>query len=187
MPENKTLQEKSLKDLLKELQELRNETIYIFDYKYYNLKISPHGDILVPDEESNEKFGNSRKGYELFKREHQEELSIGYSGEISLREVYIRATNEVIGYVQEKKKSTRPYVEKAQEVYEEIYNNVIKELGVKDVETFNYFIERDGPGYDLFEKDPIMRKKSEASYIIELVQNYNECDEFRKYLDKIIK
>lgn len=183
MSDNKTL----VKKLLKDLQGLSNKTIYNYDYKYYDLKMSSQGDILVPNEDANEKFGNSRKGYELFKKEHREDLSIGYSGEISLRDVYIRDTNEVIGYVQEKKKSMRPYVEKAQEIYEEIYNNIVKELCVKDINTFNYFIEKDGPGYDLFEKDPIILIKSKASYLIELLENYNDDEDFREFLDKIIK
>ena len=81
----------------------------------------------------------------------------------------------------------RPYVEKAEEIYEEIYNNVIEELCVKDINTFNYFIDKDGSGYDLLEKDPIIPIKSKASYLIKLMENYNDDEDFREFLDKIIK
>ena len=170
-----------LRDIYSKASKINKELIYNYDYAYYDLI----EDSIVPNEKLNEKYGNSRKGYELFGKDNNE-YGVGYSGQVSLRELYLRGTNEVVGYITETKKPSRPFIQEAESLYEEAFNKLVELLDVKDEENLNYYIN-DNNSFDFLSKDRANEFTSKIYFLIETLEQYNNDEEFRKFFDKIIK
>lgn len=142
--------------IIKEITEIKKETIYNYDYKYFKME----SDTLVPDENLNETYGSSRKGYELWSG-NENGLRVGYSGVTSAREIYMADSHEVVGFVFETKKPTRPYIYTSEKLYEEVYLEFKKILEVKDDVSLKFYLNEKAPLYD-FNK----REKTDAPKII---------------------
>lgn len=173
----------NIKKYYKKISELDKKLIYNYDYTYYDLM----GETLVPNENWNEKYGSTRKGYELFSKDNSGLFGVGYSGQVSLRELYLRDSLELVGYITEAKKPIRPYLKEAADLYEETLNYFKEVLEVEDEDSFKYYIEENGPGYDLYNKDRVQTEVNKIGYLVELMEQYFEDEKFKKFFDKIIK
>jgi len=173
----------NLREYNSKIKKLDKQLIYNYDYTYYNLV----GEDIVPNEDFNEKYGSTRKGYELFGKDNSNLLGVGYSGLVSLREVYVRDTLDLVGYITEAKRPMRPYLKEAEDLYESTLEDFKVALNVKDEESFKYYINENGPGYDLYNKDRVQNESRKIGYLVDLMEQYFEDDDFKKFFDKIIK
>ena len=166
---------------------INKELIYNYDYSYYDVNVagSKEGS-LVPNENLNEKFGPSRKGYELFKDEYSE-LGVGYSGTVSVREIYLRDTLDVVGYIMEGKKPTRPYITQADDLYEQALFEFYNALGIEDhenLEALDYYL-REHNGYDFMSKDRVNNQLNRINGLIEILVNYEDDEEYKVFIDAL--
>lgn len=175
-----------MKESFDKIKKIKKELSYNYDYSYYDTNVAGSKEgAIVPNESLNEKFGPSRRGYEMFKAEFSE-LRVGYSGVTSIREISLRGSDEVVGYIMESKKPERPYIQEAQNLYDDMYTNFMELMNVKDEEALEYYIEYNGPGYDLYEKDSVALDQRKAEFLMELIELYNNDEDFNHYFDKII-
>jgi len=175
-----------MKENFDKIKKIKKELIYNYDYSYYDTNVAGSKDgAIVPNESLNEKFGPSRRGYEMFKTEFSE-LRVGYSGVTSIREISLRDSNEVVGYIMESKKPERPYIQEAKNLYDDMYAEFVELMDVKDENALEYYIEDNGPGYDLYEKDSVALDQRKAEFLMELIDLYKYDEDFKHYFDKII-
>ena len=176
-----------IQEIIKRISEINKTLIYNYHYTYFDL--APAGspeNSIISNGNLNEKFGPSRKGYELFKEEY-DELRVGYSGITSMREIELRKTSEVIGYIMETKQPTRPYIQEADVLYDEVYDEFISILEVNDEESLLYYIKENGPGYEFGNNDRVNEQLKKASFLMSILSEYTKDDEFKRFFDKIIK
>jgi len=62
---------------------------------------------------SNLAFGNTREGYENYKKENPDS-DVHYAGKVSLRKVQDRVSGRTIGYITETKLSDTPHIDEAE-------------------------------------------------------------------------
>ena len=176
-----------LENLQAELKAIKKELIYNYNYSYFDTNIAGSKEgAIVPNENLNEKFGPSRKGYELFRNEF-DELRVGYGGVVSLREITLRDSDELVGYVVEEKQPTRPYIQQADDIYDDVLFGFKELLEVKDEESLDFYINENGPGYDLHEKDNVSLQARKVAFLMDIIHEYNEDESFMRFFDKIIK
>lgn len=156
---------------------LDKSTVYNYEYEYWQKS----GEFIInKDVDRCEKYGTSRKGYENFKNEVN--CSIGYGGVTSLREII--EDKEVTGYVIEKKLSNTPYIDEARKIYEDQLQEMINFLKVKDEKSFLYYIE--DHFFDPIISGNVIDYKQGAISLNEVLEEYEENEDFRKYFNKII-
>jgi len=166
----------NLTKLQKDISEIKGKSLYNYTYQYYT------GDELSMDVDINTctHLGNERSGYEEFKQTFSGQ--IGYSGITSLRT--LTQDNDVVGYITETKISTTPYVDAAQKLYNEALEETKRVLDVKDVVSFDYYIQENVYQWDYHrEVDGYERG---VNRLIELVEDYFENDTFAKFFNKVI-
>jgi len=174
---------KKFKELHTKIKKIRKELIYNYDYSYYDTNlIGTKEHSLIPNEEFNEKYGSTRRGYELFKMDY--DYKIGYSGIHSLREVTLN--NDLIGYIVESKRPSTPYIKEANDIYDEILYEFKKILDVQDEKSLEYYLNENEPHYD-FNKDSANLYTQKTEYLLELITEYYEDDDFKNFFNKIIK
>lgn len=157
-------------EYLDKAKENKIESIYNYEYKYIKE--------IIWDTEKQLKFGNKREGYERF---NTKDKSVSYSGVSSLRTVTDSANNSpVIGYVLETRLTQNDAYLRMKEQYDLAKNKLYKILEVKDTESFDYWFEQI-IGYPSSENS-ILSHIREFGNILE---QYANDDEFRKFLDKI--
>ena len=171
-------------DLYNKIEAVKNldmSTIYNYKYTYWN--VTEYGMDL--DNESNIIYGNKREGYENFKSDNIEKI-VSPAGKISLRTVTDRDNREIQGYITEEKLSNQPYIDNAREIYELALEEVKNLLGVQDVESFMYYIDQNISSYNFFDSSETHHFKNSIEGLINLIEEYEYDEKFRKYFDKII-
>lgn len=158
----------------KKADKIKHDNINNFKYVYW-MK-TPNGMRL--NETYNHKYGDSRKGYELWKTDNQN-LVVSYGGNVSLRGIRERKSNHLIGYITEEKLSDESWKKEIMDLTDECFETLCEELDVKDTDTFEYFIYEnmfDDVAYDLESKLEIM---------VSVYNKYKTDDDYRKLIDKI--
>jgi len=179
-------------DIKTEMKNLRKETIYNYKYLYYD------GDetSMTLNTEMCEKYGNDRPGYERFKNEpsvvngsttQPGEVDIAYGGYVSVRALTHRGTKKVFGYITEEKLSYSPHRDKARELYDEALKSIKNVLGVRDEKSFQFYLD-DKISFDyMSSRDGVDDYDNAFDRLQEIVLEYNDDEEFKAFLDKIIK
>jgi succinate dehydrogenase flavin-adding protein (antitoxin of CptAB toxin-antitoxin module) len=176
----------NIKIIKNKVQDINKELIYNYDYYYYDTNIAGYkkGEI-IPNNNLNKKFGSSRRGYEMFKEEH-DELSVGHSGETSIREIYTRKTKDLVGYIMETKKVTRPYLDEADSLHDEAILEFKNLLGVTDDKALEFYLNENNTN-DFFNKDRVNNQLTRINRLIKILDEYYNNNEFKHFFDKIIK
>jgi hypothetical protein len=170
-----------INDLLQKVSSVNKELIYNYDYIYYDLD----GTSLTLNEENNNKYGTSRKGYESFRSDSSGLLSVGYSGVTSLREVYTTDSLDLVGYITETKRATKPYIKEASDIYDDALQEFIRLLEVKDLESLDFYIQEENP-YDFMSKDRVNEQTRSVRFLLEIIEKYDDDENFKKFFNKII-
>ena len=170
---------KILKDYVNDIKDINKKDAFDYRYKYYEL----HGDTLKLSKKC-EVFGNDREGFEKFKSENNDSY-VGPSGKISLREIKDSVSQRTIGYVTEEKVPGAGNISEAEKIYEELFNKVKSVLNVEDNEAFMFYILQGSPSFDF--RPTIDEYIHKARWLVDLYNNYKNDEEFRHFLDKIIK
>ena len=178
-----------MKSYLKDIQSIRKDNIYNYCYKYWT------GDEngMRLDVHMNNKYGQDRKGYEQYKNDsvvlpdgtlsEPGQIDVSYSGVTSLRTVTDRKTNKVIGYITETKLSDNPARDEAKIIFGKQLQAVMNHLEVHDVQSFMYYINQNMPQMDF--RNSVDTYLNKVRYLLELVKDYNDDEEFREFIDKI--
>ena len=162
-----------LKEFLEECDEHRLEAIYNYDYRYIKE--------IIYDEDLEKKYGNTRKGYEQFKK--NELGTISYGGDVSLRTREDKEGN-IIGYMSEKSLKNNDKLNMIAEIYERAELKFREILGVTCPESFNYWFDSLG-WYD--EKLDVNNLINRIRQLEGILTSYKEDKEFRSFIDKIKK
>ena len=169
-----------MKNYLKEIEKISKEDAWNYEYDYFTID----GENLIKNSQVAEYFGKSREGFEKY-REENPDSRISYSGEISLRAVFDRENDKVIGYITEKKIKNPKYLEKAKRLYEKQKEEVIKCLNIADIKNFNYYLDIYLVDFDFNTNINTYARK--ISKLLDLVENYENDDDFKDFFDKIVK
>jgi len=143
------------------------EAIYNKEYRYIKE--------IIWDDELNKTLGNTRGGYEKYNKGY-----VSFSGETSLRTV--TKDKEIIGYITETNLTSNVKWSLFREFYVLAKKETYKILEVKDIETFDYWLENSGNSLD---------NRDYNSYIMaidsleSIINDYKEDKTFRKFIDKI--
>lgn len=179
-----------LQDITKEIKALDKKTIYNYEYEYFKGQ-------LVPDEQWSH-LSKTREDYEIFKNAptklpdgtvaERGQIDISYGGVVSLRTITNRQDGAVIGYVTETKLSYTPHRDTARKLYDKALIAFREELDVQDIEAFEYWVNNEWQlDYGMSGRDSISDYVGAIEKMTETVKEYNECEEFRHFLDKVIK
>ena len=162
-----------LKEYLERCKPHRIESIYNTEYKYIKE--------IIWDTEAQEKFGDDRSGYEKFKNDSNYPGNISYSGEIDLR---IRTAKDgtILGYLTEKKMTRNDSYLIIQKNLEDAKEKTIEILQVKDIKNFDYWLE--GKMYSSSGANEMI---SSIEVLESIITTYAYDEDFKSYLDKIIK
>jgi hypothetical protein len=153
---------------LTKYKKMLKQRLTSFYYEYLNNDFSLDVDI-------SKKYNSTRKDYERFKEKHK-----------------VRPTNIIIKEVKEGKstkyikevKETRHYIDDNNLVLEKALDEFYDILSVNDKENFIYFYTQYNIDYTSFTSPSIEEK---IDNLEEIIYTYEDDEEFKKYLDKIIK
>lgn len=174
-----------LKEKLKVVKEIDRKTVYNYKYKYWN--VTENG--MELDVKAANTYGEDRDSYEKYKtdiREGRTGVIIDDSGKVSLRAVIDTNTKETIGYVTEEKLSNKPYVDNVKEIYETALEDVKEFLGVQDIDSFLYYINHNIASFDFYGTSETLSYERSLEGLIELIEEYDYDEEYKKYIDKVI-
>jgi len=161
-----------LKEFLEECDEHRLEAIYNYDYRYIKE--------IIYDEDLEKKYGNTRKGYEEFKKNEP--------GTMSYNDTYLRTRRDkegnILGYMSEKALKTNDKLNMIAEIYERAELKFREILGVTCPESFNYWFDSLG-WYD--EKLDVNNLINRIKRLEGILTSYDEDENFRSFIDKIKK
>lgn len=172
-----------LNNYYQDLNSITKSSDFYYEYEYFDIINKDGYETILYSEEINKKYSNSRKGYEDFKRDHSN-FRIGYSGEVSVRDIKNYDTNDKIGYIFERKIIDKSYSDKLNVLYNYMKEEVISLLKIKDIESFEYFLKTFNVSFEFNIHSNI---KYEIKKLYELVTEYNEDEDFKKFFDKIVK
>ena len=163
--------------LRKDISEIKGKSLYNYSYQYWT------GDetSMELDESTCNHMGKDRVGYEEFKQAFSGQ--IGYSDVTSLRT--LEKDKEIVGYITETKKSMSPHVDAARKIYDEVIEETKRILEVKDEEAFLYYVQENIYRWDFHRE--IDGYERGVDSLIELVEDYFENEDFKKFFDKVIK
>ena len=170
---------KDFKDFKKEIKNIRMDNIYNYSYEYWRGTDNK----LFKNELANLTFGDTRKGYESYKRENPD--SYVDIANTYLRKVKDRVSGRTIGYITEKKLDNTPYITEAGQIYKDALDYIRETLGVQDESSFMFYVYNNIEIQD-FSKS-IDNYYHQIEKLEELLEDYNEDEEFRRFFDKIIK
>jgi hypothetical protein len=152
----------------------------IYNYKYTYWVPTPHGMRL--DDERNHKYGDTRDGYETWKKEEPNGWYTDHGGVVSLRRVYDRNDeNRTVAWITEEKLSDYGWRDEIAGLADECFEKLCVSLEVKDVENFKYFVFNDLG----FEKDFRLELRTKLDKMVHVYNEYHEDDEYRAFVDKI--
>ena len=166
-------------NLLEQAYSLKYEKIYNYKYTYYTK--TPHG--MREDSNLNHQYGTDREGYESWKDDNPN-LTMSYSGVVTLREIQRRETNETIGYMTEEKLPNKPWIEKIDLLLEDAWKLFCDELGVKDDNAMDYFLFGE---IEMDWRDEGSDRIAKFNKMINCIERYNDSDEqdYKMIIDKI--
>ena len=163
-----------LKDYLEECKKYRIESIYNRKYRYIKK--------IIFDTELENKFGNTRMGYEKYKNDYSIIGNVAFGGYNDLREI-TDDKNNIIGYILETKLSKNEHFNKIIKIVKKAKEKTIEILKVTDVKSFNYYLNE--IGFNIYnDTNSLIDKIKKLENIIE---DYQTDKDFKLYLDKIIK
>jgi hypothetical protein len=168
---------------INELKKINMKKSFNYSYTYFDTQLINGNLSYIYSNNKNKIYGDTRKGFEKYKLDKNHELLIGYSGEISVRNIIKKNTNEIIGCIFETKLSNNDYIEQINQIYKELKEYTIKELNVIDIDSFNYYLSQNSV-YDFNIKSS---KEIEINFLYDLIKEYNENIEFQKFFNKIIR
>jgi hypothetical protein len=150
----------------------RVEAIYNSQYRYVKE--------IVYDEDMEKAYGDTREGYNQFRRDVK--CSVSHAGEVSLRDVR-DAKGELTGYITETKLTSNEGWNLMYEQYESALEKTKELLGVEDEKNFQYWMDNSGECHiSTAGANEIVNSIKSLEGIIE---DYQEDEDFRRYLDKI--
>lgn len=157
-----------LADMLNKCKLYRTDAIYNEQYRYIKE--------IIWDDEYQEKYGITRKGYERFKDDHPGSISFG--GKISLRSV---TNNGTVKYFTQEKKEYNTSLSEMINIYEESKDKMYEILNVKDINTFDYWFD-DYTDFSFHCPNVIIDNIKELE---DIINKYNTDDKFKTFIDKI--
>jgi len=169
---------KELEKLLKSLREIYKKDAWNYKYQYF----TKSGKDIIYSEKFNKMFGDDRNGYEKYRKDNPDSY-VEVSGKVSLREVKDNISNKTVGYITEEKLPGEGSIQRAREIYEETFNIVREILKVKDNESFMFYVIQNEPRYDF--RPSIEEYIQRTEWLVELVREYENNEEFRHFLNKI--
>ncbi len=153
-----------------------------YNYKYTYWIPTPNG--MVLDVARNHEYGSTRDGYESWKTNEPLSWYASHSGQISLRTVTDRNdNNNIVGYITEEKQSDYLWHQDIKDLTDECFNKLCESLEVIDINNFKYFIFSD---LGIF-KDYKMELKTRLDIMVDVYENYNFDEDYKKLVDKIKK
>jgi hypothetical protein len=162
----------------KEANRIEHENIYNYKYTYW--VATPNGMRL--DDERNHKYGETRDGYEEWKRQEPQSWYADHGGVVSLRRVYDRDNeNKTVGYITEEKLSDQGWKNEIVELVEQCFERLCETLNVKDRENFKYFVFNDLG----FERDYKLELRTKLDKMVHVYNEYQDDEEYRAFVDKI--
>ena len=162
-----------LKKYLEECKIHRKESIYNKEYRYIKE--------IIWDDELQAKFGKTREGYDKYKNDYSIKGHVAYGGFNDLRE--ITDDNKIIGYLLETKKSNNESYTELIKILNNAKQATINLLNIKDLVAFDYYL--DTRGFNYYNSTNELIGKIEK--LEEIIDDYNNEEDFKLYLDKIIK
>jgi len=166
-------------DLIEKFKNLKKETIYNYRYKFFNK--DKDGNLIV-NTEFNNKYKDSREGYEQFNIDYK--CQVGYSGESSIRPI-LKTDNEKIKnlIIVEEKISYETYTDRAYSIEKEAKQAFIQLIQAKDLEMLDFYLnEKILINYHLTVDNLLNNIKT----YLHLIDEYKKDEEFKKYIDKIV-
>jgi len=170
MGKNRKPRNTPLGSFLQEIEEHRGEAIYNTTHRYIKE--------IIWDDEKNKKYGDTREGYERYKRDSNGYMS--YSGVVSLREETDK-DNNIIGYMTEQKRQTNEPLKEIQEIYDRAVDKFCELVGgSSDSKVLKWWLD-----------DNIHRDTQANTYMYgvksleEYLDEYSWNEEFKEFIDKI--
>lgn len=162
--------ESVFKPFLDECHKHRIGAIYDVNYRYIKE--------IIWDDETQDKYGVTREGYEKYKDEHTGQYS--YSGMASLREVK-HDSGETTYFIEEKRpvNSELSYIINQ---YELAKAKLFEVLEVKDIKTFEIFLTE---YKDLYFTKDVNTIISNIKGFENFLSEYNNDADFKRVIDKI--
>lgn len=167
-----------MRDFRDEIRNINKDFSYNYSYEYF-IK-TDNG--MEREEQLCEMLGQSRAGYDTY-RKYKPDVRVSYGGVTSLRN--ITKDGVVVGYITETKLSENPHVEACKKLYDEALEYVTKELKVQDLENFTYYVQQNVSQWNFTREADTYRNG--VDNILQLLEDYQEDEEFKKYFDKVIK
>jgi len=166
----------AMASFLTECQDHRIPSIYNTKYRYVKE--------IVYDTEAEEKYGTSRAGYDEWKntKKYNQTTSLGYSGVTSIRTLSDYKTGETLGYILETKETTNDSLTKMLNILEKAEEEFYKILDVTAFDTFNFWFQDQYDTMRNLEANSIISRIERLEGII---NDYNEDEEFRNFINKI--
>jgi hypothetical protein len=168
---------KEFNNYLQAAKSIHKDTLQNYEYVYYNK--TPNG--MEYNNDVNEYFGNTREGYEKFRQENPDSF-VDYAT-TSLRPVRDNVTKNVIGYITEKTLSCTPMRDEAKKLYKLQLQEVIDYLEVKDINSFMFYVDTNSENGSFGNDTSLYISK--ISYLVDLIEEYEEDEEFKSFIDKI--
>ncbi len=159
---------------LENCQPYRVEAIYNTEYKYIKE--------IIWDDELQDKFGNTRAGYDKLKNDRNIKGGFDFGGQTDLR---VRTyEDKIIGYMTETKKTQNDDFKILLKQYEDAKKEMYKILKVKDTDTFDYYLENNNISFS-FSRSGANETISSIETLEEIITEYNDDPVFKRFLDKI--
>lgn len=172
---NKKLKKTVFQDIKDMVNQFKTDAIYNYDYEYYD--VDNQGNLIKTN-----KFPNkSRQDYEEFSRNPKNNVSFGYSGEVSLRAIYTRGSTEIIGYITEAKRPENNMFTEMNSLYMKAYKELVTILDVKDTKTFNIYMKK----YTDYAFSGVNQCINAINDLESFLTRYNNDPQFKKIVDKI--
>jgi len=174
-----TFPDNNIGNLLKQADALKYDKIYNYEYKYY-IK-TPNG--FREDAEINHNYTNDRDGYEKWGIDNPK-LKASYSGVTSVREIYNRENDEVIGCIFETKLNDDLWLKEIDILLETAWQEFVTELSIIDEESIKYFLFSD---ISLDWRDRGNDRINKFRVLLSCLEKYNDPEEidYKKMIDKL--
>jgi len=163
---------------------------HIQNYKYTYFSKTKHG--LREDDYLNHTYGDKREGYEEWgQSEDSVNLTTSYSGVTSVRDIYKRDTNEVVGYIFEEKLSDSIWLDELEEKFKEAWQHFCLIMEVKDEKMIEYILfknvysEYRDLGKDTMDKFEILKSVFNKFDKDHIEYEDDETIQYRKYFNKL--
>jgi uncharacterized protein YjcR len=170
------------KEIMTEFKNLKKDTTYNYEYRY--LREDIYGSFLIDSNLCNT-YGEERKGYDNLRKDLVNKIdSVEYSGIISLRKIYSKIPEYEDIFIMERKIPEETYRDRLIALEKKAKLFIIEELEVVDINSFEYFLSDKLHFSFKTEADVTFRN---ISVYLDILEEYQEDEEFRNFFDKIIK